>query len=141
MLKLKAVLLNTYKSNGYTDKETGVTTKGRNKLQLLIEKPLKNGGVKKELLDLSIPEEKLSKYLGMENKQVKVEVSYFGNCDYTLCKYLITHAILFCVGLSSKALMIDTPLSFFAFICIKVVFFLTIKLYSRMYFDKVRKTR
>lgn len=82
MLKLKAVLLNTYKSNDFTDKETGVTTKGRNKLQLLIEKPLKNGGIKKELIDLSIPEEKLSKYLGMENKQVEVDVSYFGTCTF-----------------------------------------------------------
>ena len=82
MLKLKAVLLNTYKSNDYTDKETGVTTKGRNKLQLLIEKPLKNGGIKKELIDLSIPEEKLSKYQGMENKLVEVDVSYFGNCTF-----------------------------------------------------------
>jgi hypothetical protein len=82
MLKLKAVLLNTYKSNDFTDKETGATTIGRNKIQLLIEKPLKNGGVKKELIDLSIPEEKLSKYLGMEGKQVEVDVSYFGDCKF-----------------------------------------------------------
>ena len=82
MLKLKAVLINTYKSNDYTDKETGVTTKGRNKLQLLIEKPLKNGDTKNELLDLSIPEEKFSKYAGMEGKQVEVEVSYFGNITF-----------------------------------------------------------
>lgn len=82
MLKLKAVLLNTYKSNDFTDKETGAITKGRNKVQLLIEKPLKNGGVKKELIDLSIPEDKLSKYLGMEGKQVEVDVSYFGQCTF-----------------------------------------------------------
>lgn len=82
MLKLKAVLLNTYKSNDFTNKDTGVTTIGRNKIQLLIEKPLKNGGVKKELIDLSIPEEKLSKYLGMEGKQVEVDVSYFGDCKF-----------------------------------------------------------
>ncbi|MDP3587948.1 MAG: hypothetical protein Q8R58_07845 [Sulfuricurvum sp.] len=82
MLKLKAVLLNTYKSNDFTDKETGAITKGRNKIQLLIEKPLKNAGVKKELIDLSIPEEKLPKYLGMEGKQVEVDVSYFGDCKF-----------------------------------------------------------
>lgn len=82
MLKLKAVLINTYKSNDFTNKETGVTTKGRNKLQVLIDKPLKSGDTKKELLDLSIPEEKFSKYLGMEGKAVDVEVSYFGDCKF-----------------------------------------------------------
>lgn len=82
MLKLRAVLLNTYKSSDYTDKTSGAITKGRNKLQLLIEKPLKNGGIKKELIDLSIPEDKLTKYLGMEGKQIEVDVSYFGQCTF-----------------------------------------------------------
>jgi hypothetical protein len=59
-----------------------VTTKGRNKLQLLVEKPLKNGVIKKELIDLSIPEEKLSQYQGMKDKLVEVDVSYFGNCTF-----------------------------------------------------------
>lgn len=82
MLKLKAVLLNTYKSDDFTNKETGVVTKGRQKLQVLLEKPLKNGGIKKELIDISIPEEKVSKYLGMEGKQIEVDVSYFGQCTF-----------------------------------------------------------
>lgn len=82
MLKMKAFLENSYKSDDFTDKNTGAITKGRNKLQLLIEKPLKNGGVKKELIDLSIPEDKVSKYLGMEGKQVEVDVSYFGQCTF-----------------------------------------------------------
>lgn len=82
MLILKAILSNKYKSDDFTDKTSGAITKGRNKIQLLIEKPLKNGGVKKELIDLSIPEEKLSKYLGMEGKQVEVDVSYFGDCKF-----------------------------------------------------------
>ena len=41
-----------------------------------------SGDTKKELLDLSIPEEKFSKYLGMEGKAVDVEVSYFGDCKF-----------------------------------------------------------
>lgn len=82
MLKLKAIFSNMYVSSDYTDPKTGVTSKGRNKIQLLVEKPLKNGGIKKELIDLSIPEEKLSKYLGMEGKQVEVDVSYFGDCKF-----------------------------------------------------------
>lgn len=82
MLKLRAVLLNSYKSDDFTNKETGTITKGRQKLQVLIEKPLKNGGIKKELIDISIPEEKVSKYLGMEGKQIEVDVSYFGQCTF-----------------------------------------------------------
>ena len=82
MLKLRAVLINTYKSNDFTNKETGVTTQGRKKIQVLIDKPLKSGDIKKELLDLSIPEEKFSKYLGQEGKAVDVEVSYFGDCKF-----------------------------------------------------------
>lgn len=82
MLKLKAFLENIYKSDDFTNKETGVVTKGRQKLQVLIEKPLKNGGIKKELIDISIPEEKVSKYLGMEGKQIEVDVSYFGQCTF-----------------------------------------------------------
>jgi len=82
MLKLRAVLLNTYKSDDFTNKETGAVTKGRQKLQLLLEKPLKNGGIKKELIDISIPEEKVSKYLGMDGKQIEVDVSYFGQCTF-----------------------------------------------------------
>lgn len=82
MLKLKAFLENIYKSDDFINKETGVVTKGRQKLQVLIEKPLKNGGIKKELIDISIPEEKVSKYLGMEGKQIEVDVSYFGQCTF-----------------------------------------------------------
>lgn len=82
MLKLKAILLNMYMSSDYTNPQTGAVTKGRNKGQFVIEKPLKNGGVKKELIDLSIPETKVSKYLGMEGKQVEVDVSYFGQCTF-----------------------------------------------------------
>lgn len=82
MLKMKAFLSNIYKTDDFTDKNTGAITKGRNKLQLLVEKPLKNGGIKKELIDLSIPEDKLTKYLGMEGKQIEVDVSYFGQCTF-----------------------------------------------------------
>lgn len=82
MINLKALLSNQYRSGDYTNPQTGAITKGRHKLQLLVEKPLKNGGVKKELIDISIPEEKASKYVGMEGKQVEVEVSYFGQCTF-----------------------------------------------------------
>ncbi|MCJ7765644.1 MAG: hypothetical protein MUP09_06860 [Thiovulaceae bacterium] len=38
--------------------------------------------MKNELIDLSVSEEKFSEYIGMECRQVEVEVSYFGSCTF-----------------------------------------------------------
>lgn len=79
MLKLKGVLIGLYESV-YTDKVTGntvVKTRG----QILIDKTVKNGS-KSELIDLSIPAEKASKYVGMEGKQIEVDASYYGKCTF-----------------------------------------------------------
>lgn len=65
-------------SNDFANKETGETIKGKNKLQLLLETPLKNGGSRKELMDISIPPEKVKLYKGKENEVVEVEVATIG---------------------------------------------------------------
>jgi hypothetical protein len=78
-LKLKGVLIGQYQST-YVDKETSVSVT-KQRMQVLIEKSVKNG-TKSELVDLTIPTEKASKYLGMEGKQVEVDVSYFGDCKF-----------------------------------------------------------
>lgn len=78
MLKLSAVLINTYKSSDYKNKETGVTTEGRNKLQLLVETPMKNGSIKKELIDLSVKPEVYLKHKDAIGKTIEVNVGYFG---------------------------------------------------------------
>lgn len=64
----------------YVDKETSVPVV-KQRIQVLIEKSVKNG-TKSELVDLTIPAEKASKYLGMEGKQIEVDVSYFGQCTF-----------------------------------------------------------
>lgn len=78
MIKISATLLNVYTSNDFTNKETGEIIKGKNKLQLLLETPLKNGGSRKELMDLSIPFEKVKIYKGKENEVVEVDVATIG---------------------------------------------------------------
>ncbi|MDO9305470.1 MAG: hypothetical protein Q7T77_09065 [Sulfuricurvum sp.] len=82
MIKISATLLNVYTSNDFTNKETGEIIKGKNKLQLLLELPLKNGGSRKELMDLSIPHEKVKLYKGKENEVVEVDVATVGKAIF-----------------------------------------------------------
>ena len=82
MLTLKAKLLHSYKSTDFTNVETGEVTIGKNKLQLLTEVPLKNGSFRNELLSISIPNEKVSQYVGKEGKEVEVDVAYFGKTTF-----------------------------------------------------------
>jgi len=74
MLILKAKLLNIYKSNDYTDKESGKTTLGKVKVQLLSTKKMKDGSDKQELLDISIPAVKIELYKDKIGQEVNVEV-------------------------------------------------------------------
>lgn len=82
MLTIKAKLLHVFKSADYTNRETQEVTLGKNKLQLLMEIPLRNGGFKNELLDISIPPEKVSLYKGKENEEVEVEVAVIGKATF-----------------------------------------------------------
>lgn len=78
MLKLNAVLLNTFKTDEYTNKETAVVTPSRYKLQLLIKKPTKNGTIKQELLDISVKDEVYNKHKDSVGKTIEIDVGYFG---------------------------------------------------------------
>ena len=80
-LILKGSLLNIFISNDYT-KEDGEVIKGKTKLQLLTKVHLKNGGAKNELIDLSIPVDKVHKYKGKENTTVEVEVATIGKVQF-----------------------------------------------------------
>jgi len=75
MLILKAKLLSIYKSMDYVNKETGETTLGKVKLQLMSEIRLKNGETKQELTDISIPNEKLNLFKDKIGQVVSVEVN------------------------------------------------------------------
>ena len=82
MLTIKANLLHLFKSADYTNRETGEITLGKNKLQLLMQVPLRDGGFKNELLDISIPPEKVSQYQGKEGEIVEVDVAIIGKVTY-----------------------------------------------------------
>ena len=74
MLVLKAKLLNIYKSNDFVNRETNETTLGKVKLQLLSIKKMKDGSDKQELLDISIPANKLDLFKNKIGQEVSVEV-------------------------------------------------------------------
>lgn len=81
MLKITGHLLAIYTSGDFK-KEDGEVVKGKTKLQLLTKVPLKNGTTKNELIDISIPLEKVAKYKGKENTEVEVDVAIIGQCKF-----------------------------------------------------------
>ncbi len=84
MLIIKAKLLHIFTSADYTNKETGETSQGKVKLQLLAQTTLKNGEVKNELIDISIPKADYEKYKSKIGSTVEVPVGIIvkGNVTY-----------------------------------------------------------
>jgi hypothetical protein len=82
MLTLRAHLIHIFTSRDYVNKETGEVTKGKSKLQLLAKIPLKNGEYKSQLIDLSIPMEKLELYKYKITQVVDVEVGFIGDAKF-----------------------------------------------------------
>jgi len=82
MLTLKAKLFGIYRSNDFTNKETGEVQIGKTKLQLLTNRKLKDDSDKQELLDISIPAEKVSLYKSKVGQEVSVEVGLIAK-NYT----------------------------------------------------------
>lgn len=78
MLKLSAVLINLFKTDEYVNKETGTITAPRKKFQLMVEKHMKNGTTKKELLDISVKDEVYLKHKDSVGKTIEIDVGYFG---------------------------------------------------------------
>lgn len=75
MLTLKATLLNIYTSNPYSNPETGeVISQAKVKLQLMTNRKMKNGSIKQELIDITVPTEKLPLYENKIGKDVDVAV-------------------------------------------------------------------
>ena len=65
-----------YKKPDFTHKETGQVTEGKYIVQLMIEQKLKNGEIKNELMDVSIPKELIPKYKGKEGQVVQIKCNY-----------------------------------------------------------------
>ena len=74
MLILKGKLLHIFKSADCTDKETGEVTQGKVKLQLLVQTTLRNGELKNELIDISIPKDDYEKYKSKIGSTVEVPI-------------------------------------------------------------------
>lgn len=82
MLTIKAKLLGVYRSNDYTNQETGVVQVGKTKLQLLTNRKMKDDSDKQELLDISIPPEKVNLYKNKVGQEVSVDVGVIGKVTY-----------------------------------------------------------
>jgi hypothetical protein len=65
-----------YQKPDFTNKETGEVAKGKYVIQLMVANMLKNGQIKKELVDISLPPERVKDYEGQDGKTVQVR------CDY-----------------------------------------------------------
>ena len=82
MLKLSATLLNVYNSDEYINKNTGVTTPQKNRFQMLIKKPMKNGTIKQELQDITVKEDVYLKHKDSIGKTIEIDVGYFGQITF-----------------------------------------------------------
>ena len=68
-----------YQKPDFTDKETGEVVKGKYYIQLMVASTLKNGQIKKELVDISLPSERVKDYEGQDGKTVQVRCNYISN--------------------------------------------------------------
>ena len=82
MLTLKAKLIGIFKSNDFTDRDTGKTTIGKTKLQLQTTRTMQDESTKVELLDISIPDDKVSMYKSKVGQSVEVSVGLIGKVNY-----------------------------------------------------------
>lgn len=81
MFIIKGKLLHLFVGADFT-KEDGTVVPGKTKAQLLVLSPLKNGEVKNELLDITVPKEKYNLYKDKIGSTVEVEVGVIGKCSY-----------------------------------------------------------
>ena len=82
MLILKAKLIGLYRANDFTNKETNETQVGKTKLQLQTNRTMQDGSSKIDLLDISIPPEKVPMYKTKVGQEVSVDVGVIGKVTY-----------------------------------------------------------
>lgn len=88
MFTVTGQVLKTYYQDGRTDKETGETTKGTFKVQLLGEMPVQGGDSRYDMITLSVESEK--EYASSVGKKIRVPLGFFspqkGNIVYFIPK-------------------------------------------------------
>jgi hypothetical protein len=77
MFKVEARLINTFKANDFTNKETAETVAGKDKIQLLGQFPVESGEARMELIDFSVDDIRL--YKPLQGKLMTVPISMFSN--------------------------------------------------------------
>ena len=75
-ITIEGKMLSGYQKPDYTNKESGEITKGKFVVQLMVEQKLKNDEIKNELLDVSIPNDLITKYKGKEGQPVQIKCNY-----------------------------------------------------------------
>ena len=73
---IEGQLMSMYKKPDFKDKETGEVSVGKNVLQILVESELSNGSLKRDMQDISIPDNRLKEFEEQVGKTVQVK------CDY-----------------------------------------------------------
>jgi hypothetical protein len=61
-VKIEGQFIGMYKKNDFTDKETNQTTFGKHVVQVNLQETMKDGSIKNNLLDVSIPVEEIGLY-------------------------------------------------------------------------------
>ena len=73
---IEVKMLSGYQKPDYTNKESGEVSKGKYIVQLMVAQKLKNDEIKNELLDVSVPNELITKYKGKEGQLVQIKCNY-----------------------------------------------------------------
>jgi len=73
---IEGKMFSGFQKPDFTNKETGEVTKGKFIVQLMVEQKLKNDEIKNELLDVSVPNELITKYKGKDGQIVQIKCNY-----------------------------------------------------------------
>ena len=70
---IEGLLLALYKNNDFKDKQTGEVSQGKYKLELVIDNELANGSIRHDMLDITIPDNRVKEYEAQIGKKVQVK--------------------------------------------------------------------
>ena len=76
-------MLSGYQKPDFQDGKTGEVKKGKFTVQLMVEHKLQNNETKHELMDVSIPDELVTKYKGKDGQTVQIKCNYMSQQKVT----------------------------------------------------------